>query len=133
MAQSGKPQKSVEEIVRADGRYPFDAVQFVREGLNHSMQKYHSHAGEGGGRRHVSGIQLCQGLRELAQHRWGLMARPVLKHWGITTTRDFGEIVFLLVNSGWMQKEPDDSIEDFDEVYDFGEAFADDFDISSDH
>ena len=38
------------------------------------------------------------------------MARSVLRHWHINTTRDFGEIVFLLVNNNWMQKEPSNDL-----------------------
>jgi len=126
-----KPTKSMEEIFAEDGRYPLDAVQFVREGLNHSVQKYHPEE-ESDAPRHISGEQLCEGLRELAWKRWGLMAKSVLNRWNIRATRDFGEIVFLLVNHGWMQKEPQDSIEDFADVYDFNEAFQGDFEISMD-
>jgi len=116
----GKPGKSVEEIVKGDGRYCLEAVRFVRDGLGFTVHKHYS--SELPDRpTHVSGEQLCYGLRELALKRWGMMARSVLAHWGIKTTRDFGEIVFLLVANGWMQKEPDDRIEDFNEVYDFSE------------
>jgi len=132
MAQFKKPQKSIETIVDEDGRYPLEAVQFIREGLNHTVEKYRSRDASTGSRRHVSGVQLCQGLRELALQRWGPMARFVLKNWNITTTRDFGEIVYLLVDNGWMQKEPTDSVEDFEHAYDFAEAFDDEFDFSSD-
>jgi len=131
MGKSKKPNKSIEDIIQQDGRYPPQAVQFVREGLNHTVQKYHTGTAKPGGRRHVSGPQLCQGIRELALQRWGPLARSVLKHWNITATRDFGEIVFLLVSNGWMQKEPSDSVDDFDDVYDFDEAFDDDFEIAS--
>ena len=124
-----KPEKSVEDIFQEDGRYPLGAVQFVREGLNHAITKFHPECGEGERPRHVSGPQLCEGLRELAQRRWGMLARDVLRRWNITRTRDFGEIVFLLVNNKWMQKEPGDNIEDFDDVYDFGEAFGGDFEL----
>ena len=124
-----KPEKSIEEIIVADGRYPLAAVQFVREGLNHTVSKWHGPSSDPSGRRHVSGAQLCEGLRELALKRWGLMARQVLRRWHITSTRDFGEIVFLLVNNGWMQKEPEDSLEDFDDVYDFAVAFDRQFEI----
>ena len=66
----------------------------------------------------------------MALIRWGLLARSVLERWNIKRTRDFGEIVFLLVNNGWMQKEPQDRIEDFDNVYDFSEAFGNGFNLS---
>jgi len=126
-----KPTKSMEEIFAEDGRYPLEAVQFVREGLNHSVRKYHSEENPDAP-RHISGEQLCEGLRELARKRWGLMAKSVLNRWNIHATRDFGEIVFLLVNHGWMQKEPHDCIEDFADVYDFDAAFQGDFEISLD-
>ena len=109
---------------------------YVREGLSYTVEKCHSSSlhpkEEPTPHRHISGSQLCEGLRELAQNRWGLMARQVLKRWNITSTSDFGEIVFLLVNNGWMQKQPQDSIEDFDSVYDFVDAFDGSYEISLD-
>ncbi len=128
------PDKSIEEIIREDGRYPLKAVQFVRRGLNYTVDKYKSVAEDMGSygdmvdsgsymQRHITGQQLCMGLRELAIETWGPMAKSVLKKWNITKTRDFGEIVFMLVNSGHLQKTQEDCIEDFDDVYDFDEAF----------
>jgi len=131
----GEPVKSIEQIFSDDGRYPVGAVEFVREGLSYTADRCHSaslHKEESAPPRHVSGAQLCEGLRELAHKRWGLMARQVLKRWNITSTSDFGAIVFLLVNNGWMQKQPHDSIEDFDSVYDFVEAFDHSYEISLD-
>ncbi len=121
MAQ--KPQRSIEEIVRKDGRYPAAAVHFVREGLAAAVRQVFGGGGEGQEPRHVTGEQLCLGLRELALKRWGYLARPVLRHWNIHTTRDFGEIVFLLVQNGWMHRQENDTLEDFDDVFDFGDAF----------
>ena len=119
-----RPKKTIEEVVAQDGRYPLDAVQFVREGLNYAVsQVYGNNESQLGGRRHISGSQLCEGLRELALKRWGMLSRMVLKRWGIERTRDFGEIVFMLVESGWMQKEPSDNIEDFDEVFELADVF----------
>ncbi len=79
--------------------------------------------------RHVSGQQLCWGLRDLALQKWGLMASSVLKRWNIASTADFGRIVFALVNNGCLQKQPSDSPEDFKDVYDFAEAFDGNFRI----
>ncbi len=73
--------------------------------------------------RHVDGEDLCWGLHGLAIERWGMLAPVVLRFWGIRSTRDFGEMVFALVENGLLQKQPDDRIEDFDGVYDFAEAF----------
>ncbi len=123
-----EPQQSLEELCAMDGRYTVEAIHFVQEGLSYSVKKYHPDVDEGIP-RHISGAQLCQGIRDLAIQRWGLMARSVLSHWNIKATRDFGEIVFLLVNNDWMQKEPGDSIEDFDNVFDFADALDGPFEI----
>lgn len=123
-----EPRMSLEELSVRDGRYTVEAIHFVQEGLSYSVNKYHPDVDDTEP-RHISGAQLCQSLRELAISRWGLMARSVLKHWHVRTTRDFGEIVFLLVDNKWMQKEPGDSIEDFDNVFDFDEALDGQFEI----
>ncbi|HRX84463.1 MAG TPA: hypothetical protein P5572_05525, partial [Phycisphaerae bacterium] len=73
--------------------------------------------------RHVSGQDLCWGLRDYAQQRWGRLARSVLAAWGITETLDFGRIVFAMIDYDFMQKQPSDSLDDFGGVFDFAEAF----------
>jgi len=125
-----EPKKSIHQVIKEDGRYPLPAVQFVREGLSRTVEEQHPEGAVPGTRRHVSGAELCHGLRQLALERWGMLARSVLQRWNITETKDFGEIVFLLVESGWMQKGPQDSIEDFENVYDFADAFETDFDLA---
>ncbi len=79
--------------------------------------------------RHVSGQHLCWGLRNFALHKFGALASAVLNHWNIRRTRDFGEIVFALVDNEFLQKQPDDSIDDFDEIYQFAEALDQSFKI----
>ncbi|RIK67827.1 MAG: hypothetical protein DCC65_04965 [Planctomycetota bacterium] len=72
---------------------------------------------------HVDGEELCWALRDLAQERWGLLAPVVLRHWGIRSTRDFGRMVFTLIEQGMLSKQPHDELSDFDGVYDFKDAF----------
>ena len=73
--------------------------------------------------RHVTGQQLCGAIRDIALERWGLMARGVLARWNIHRTEDIGAIVFALVENDWLQKQPTDSIDDFNQVFDFDLAF----------
>ncbi len=77
--------------------------------------------------RHVSGRELCWGLRDYALKRWGILARVVLETWNITRTVDFGRIVFGFIDFDMMRRQDDDSLEDFKEVYDFTEAFDEPF------
>ena len=73
--------------------------------------------------RHVSGRELCWGLRDYALDRWGMLARTVLESWRVRATADFGRIVFGFIDGDMMQKQPGDNLNDFDEVYSFDEAF----------
>jgi uncharacterized repeat protein (TIGR04138 family) len=127
-----KPAKSIHQVVDDLGLYPPEAFEFVQQGLSFTVQKIHGQTKkEDMLCRHVSGTDLCEGLRELALHRWGMLARTVLSRWNVRRTLDFGRIVFALVDSGWMQATPDDSLEDFREVFDFKTAFDAEYRIAS--
>jgi len=107
-------------------KYPIDAFLFVQRGLDFTAQRVHgeSKPGAAPAARHVSGQQLCRGLRDYALAQYGLLARTVLRHWHIEKSEDFGNIVFAMIGAGMMHKTADDNIEDFSGVYDFNEAFA---------
>jgi len=72
---------------------------------------------------HLTGQQLCEAARLLAADLYGRMAKVVLNSWGIRVTRDFGEIVYKLIEIGEMTKSEEDRLEDFDDVYDFEDTF----------
>ncbi|HEY2589316.1 MAG TPA: Minf_1886 family protein [Tepidisphaeraceae bacterium] len=116
-------QKSLQQVATDAGLYPAEAYEFVQRGLSHTVQKTHGTAADPDASRHVSGQQLCEGLREFALTQWGMLARTVLRRWGIHSTLDFGRIVFILVDAGQMQKTEDDNLEDFRNVFDFRTAF----------
>jgi uncharacterized repeat protein (TIGR04138 family) len=115
--------KLLEEVVDEVGLYPRDAYIFVQDGLGYTVNKIHGGRKKAPGSRHVSGQDLCNGLREFALHRWGLMAGAVLDRWNVRRTLDFGKIVFALVDKGLMQKTDEDELDDFRDVYDFKSAF----------
>lgn len=115
-------KKNLEQIARADSRYSPQAIKFVYEGLSYTTKKRIAKEA-----RHVSGQTLCEGLRRLAIEKWGRLAMLVLNAWGVKTTRDFGEIVWLMIKHKWMSAQPTDSIEDFNDVYDFRTVFKDQF------
>lgn len=168
-------EKSIIDVARECGRYSVSAFEFLREGLDFTVQQKHGPAVENlrkilewlvendrepselrelyqneelpknlielidslGGLEvaaaklnlHVDGTDLCWGLRDLALERWGLMAPTVLSHWGIQSTKDFGKMVFAMVESGLLQKQQHDRIEHFSHVYEFGEAFENSYRI----
>ncbi|MBU0618487.1 MAG: hypothetical protein KKI02_12285 [Planctomycetes bacterium] len=117
------PAERFERAIREDGRYPPAAYEFLHRGLERTARTVHDEP-EPGVPHHVSGQQLCESLRVLALESWGPLAQAVLASWNIRTTRDFGEIVFLLIRLGLMGKQDSDRIEDFDNVYNFHEALG---------
>jgi uncharacterized repeat protein (TIGR04138 family) len=126
-----EPSMSLQEIADALGAYDVEALRFVQEGLSYAVNKFHGEQVDPKANRHVSGQQLCQGLREYALARWGMMARAVLSRWGITSTLDFGKIVYALIDARYMSRTEQDSIEDFRDVYDFKAAFDADYRIQT--
>jgi uncharacterized repeat protein (TIGR04138 family) len=97
-------------------RYHSTAYLFILAALHHVIDGLPEP-------RHISGQELAEGVRDLALERFGPMARTVLEHWGISATRDLGDIVFALVECGVLLRQDDDSPADFDNVFDFEDAF----------
>lgn len=120
---SSRQQKSLHEVVDAVGVYPMEAFEFVQRGLSFTVHRIHGKRSDPKGTLHVSGPELCEGLRDFAQMQWGMLARTVLARWSITSTWDFGCIVFAMIEHGLMQKTDEDEIEDFRGVFDFRSAF----------
>ncbi len=55
------------------------------------------------------------------------MAKEVLNSWGVFTTEDIGNIVFMMVKFGILDKTEEDSIEDFKEAFNFTTVFEEDY------
>ena len=64
-----------------------------------------------------------KGISEYGLSQFGPMTQTVFEHWGVNNTKDFGQIVFNLVEADLMSKTEDDFIEDFFDVYDFTTEF----------
>jgi len=122
--EPAKNEKTLEDVVEEVGLYPVEAYLFVQEGLSHTVRKVHGPEPKPEEGQHVSGRDLCQGLREFALLKWGLLAPIVLSRWNIRRTLDFGKIVFALVEHGMMRKTDEDHLEDFRDVFDFKSGFA---------
>ena len=84
-------------LARRDGRYSYEAFRFLNESLAVAIRLAGKEELDGPD-RHVTGQQVLAGMRELAIERFGPLAAQVWRSWGIQSTRDWGEIVFLLVD-----------------------------------
>ena len=122
-------KKSLEEIAGECGCYNAGALKFVFDGLGHTIQQIRQEEEDEMAPRHITGAELAEGLADMAKQRWGRLAKMVLNQWGIKGTRDFGEIVYLMIEHGWMTSQETDQIEDFNNVYDFEQVFEKQFEF----
>jgi uncharacterized repeat protein (TIGR04138 family) len=121
-------KKNIDQVAAQDGRYDPRALKFVFEGLGHTIERLRQDE-DVEQPRHITGAELAWGLADAAKKRWGRLAAMVLDYWGIKTTRDWGEIVYLMIRNEWMTSQDTDRIEDFNAVYDFPQVFEKNYHI----
>lgn len=112
-------------ICKEDSRFDRRAYDFVRLGLDHTVKELRKRDSARAERsRHVSGPELLEGLRAYALDQFGPLAKTVLNTWGVKCCRDFGDIVFNLIEYNVFSKTDNDRREDFSDIFDFEEAFV---------
>ena len=113
--------EALDSIVASDPRYQRDAYAFLRDALDFTTKQQKKVKGVGV--RHVTGPELLDGVRQYALKEFGPLVMTVFDSWGIHSCEDIGNMVFNLIGAGVFGRTEEDSIEDFKNVYDFGEAF----------
>jgi uncharacterized repeat protein (TIGR04138 family) len=106
----------MDRIRTKETRFDEDAYLFVLKALEYSQTRLTE-------RRHITGRELAFSCRDLALQMYGVMAQVVLEHWGVRATSDIGDIVFVLVDLGYLISQPTDNRADFIAVYNFDRAF----------
>ncbi|TWU42999.1 hypothetical protein Q31b_20340 [Novipirellula aureliae] len=137
------PLQAIRDLLVEDPRFRIEAYQFIRESLHFAQENFDLLAKAAVKSdtsaetsieplpepTHVTGQQLCEACRLYAIDQYGYLAKMVLSNWGIHSTSDFGELVYNLIRIEQMRKSESDRREDFDDVYDFENAFEPDFEI----
>jgi len=103
-------------VAARDGRYHINAYRFVYEALDYTVKQLDK-------KRHISGRELLEGIKNLAIEQFGALAIMVFDVWGLHKTDDFGNIVFNLVEAEMMSRSEDDTRDDFHDVYQFRDVF----------
>jgi uncharacterized repeat protein (TIGR04138 family) len=104
-------------VADRDRRFKVEAYIFVIEALNFELSILGIKTPAK--HRHLTAMELLQGVRALGWERYGRLAKDVFESWGVHSTRDFGEIVFNLIDAGEFTKTEEDRREDFDGIFDF--------------
>ena len=114
-------ENAILDVAQKHGRYKPNAYRFTLDAVGFTVRELEEN-------RHVTPMELLDGIRRLALDRFGPMAKTVFEQWGVLRTEDFGEIVFQLVDEGLLGKTEQDKLSDFARGYDFDEAFVRNFD-----
>ncbi len=111
-------RKAVETLAARGGRFAPGAYFFVSAALGATAKRLGRSREKDVRRRHVSGRELAEGAADFAREQFGPLAYSVLREWGVRTTRDIGDVVFDLIALGLFSKTEEDSIQDFENVFD---------------
>ncbi|MEJ2720405.1 MAG: hypothetical protein P8181_04605 [bacterium] len=111
---------AVSKICSKNHRFKPAAYGFVMESLEFTIHRLEE-------RRHVSAQELLDGLCDYAVGRFGILAHTVITSWGIQTAADVGTIVYELIDAGALQKQPEDSFDDFKKDLDLKRVLEDDY------
>ncbi|MDB4908184.1 MAG: Verrucomicrobia/Planctomycetes-restricted protein [Gemmatimonadetes bacterium] len=106
----------MDRIRLRESRFGEGAYLFILAALEFCQQRLPE-------RRHITGKELALACRDLALERYGVMARMVLEHWGVRCSSDLGDVVFTLVDLQLLMSQPTDTRDEFQDAFDFSEAF----------
>ena len=109
----------LDHMVKADPRFKEEAYLFVMASIGRALRGLDKP-------RHIAGSELLAAIREEAEDQFGPMASPVLHHWGVKNSLDFGVIVFNMVREGLLSKANNDQLEDFKDSVFFENLFNQD-------
>ena len=117
--------EAVASAVIIEPRFHPDGFLFLRDSLESTISmRSKRKKQEASPTSHVTATDLLEGFRRQALKEFGPMAPTVLNHWGIRNCRDIGEMVFLLVEVGAFGRTEEDSLDAFDQGFDFHDAFV---------
>ena len=98
--------RATEELRLTYPNYSAESYQFVSDAVAYTVGKLSAH-------RHISALELLEGIREFAFLEFGAVAPQVLGSFGLRCARNVGEVVYLLISVKLLSDSPEDSPEDF--------------------
>jgi len=113
---------TVEQIIDEDPRFSGEAYAFISDAVLYTSQKLQ--ADDSSKKKHITGKELLDGIKEFALQEFGPIAPEVLRHWGLNDSMSIGHVVFNMVNKNLLGKSQEDSLEDFKGGFDFDRAFS---------
>lgn len=106
------------DLVERDGRFDYHAYVLVLNVLDSAISKEKITQ-----REHVDCQTFARMIAEFAKDTYGAFAGMVLESWGVHSTEDMGQLVFSLAGAQLLALSSEDSIESFNNVFDFADVF----------
>ncbi|MDR0932771.1 MAG: hypothetical protein LBM70_07130 [Victivallales bacterium] len=105
-----KIKVKIDAILKTEPRFAEAAYSFVTDAVTFTVERLPAH-------RHVSALELLNGVHDYAQKEFGVLGSQVLDQWGIRDASDVGKIVYLLIGSGLLSASKEDAPEDFNVAF----------------
>lgn len=105
-------EEAVKELTLKYPQYAADAYEFMRAGLDYTVNLRKGAQAN----KHLTAVELYTGACNYALEEYGPLAHKVLQFWGIHSSRDFGCIVYNLIEVGIFGKQKDDRQEEFENL-----------------
>lgn len=112
---------TVEKIVTEDPRFSPEAYEFISDAVLFTTEQL---LRNGNKKRHISGKELLEGIKDFAISEFGPLANEVLVNWGIKDSISIGHIVFNMVDNQLLGSSEEDTIDDFKDGFDFESTFS---------
>ena len=122
MADQPSQDEQLDKCAELNPAYPRAAYEFVCNAVHEIAHEIARSSRKPP--QHISGQELCEGMRALLIRNFGRMTADVLDAWNISETVDFGNIVYALVDIGLLSVNEQDSRTDFTDVYRFHDVFV---------
>ena len=122
MAEKPSQDELLDKCAEQNPAYPRAAYAFVCNAVHEIARELSRNNRKAA--RHITGQELCEGMRALLIRDYGRLAADVLSAWNIGETADFGNIVYALVDIGLLSVSSNDSRTDFTDVYRFYDVFV---------
>jgi uncharacterized repeat protein (TIGR04138 family) len=123
MSKEPSKQDLLAKVLEKDSRYPVEAYHFVSQAVKLIAREVMAKR-KNVNNRHITGLQLLNGMKQLLLGKYGCMVIDVLTAWNIYTTDDIGNIVFNLAEVQLLGTSENDRREDFHNRFSFHDAFV---------
>ena len=100
-------RRKINEFCENSGKYTPDAYEFITDCVIQQVNELTTP-------RHLSGLEVLQGVSARLEKEFGFLASEVLNTWQINSASDIGEIIFDLIQMQILSASPDDHRSDFD-------------------